>query len=84
MRFALGGNDGLFSSFLEWFQHTFVSIKALVSNHGSGLDGRQQDIVFVQPAGLSFGEMKTGRVAERIYRGVNFGAQSAFTASDGL
>ena len=74
---CLGRDDGLFSGLLQRFQHSLVGVKALVGDHGVGLELRQQHIGPIQFAGLAFGEMKADRVAERIDRPprrVNFGA----------
>ena len=79
-----GRNDGLFSSLLQEFQDPFVGVEALVGDHRFGFELRQQHVSSVQFAGLSFGEMKAYRVAERIHSGVNLGAQPALAASDGL
>jgi hypothetical protein len=45
---------------------------------------RQQHIGSIQIAGLTAGQMKADGVAQGIDRGMNFGAQPAFAASDGL
>jgi hypothetical protein len=79
-----GRDDGLFSSLLQGFEHPLVGVKALVGDHRVGFQLRQQDICPVQLTGLAFGEMETQRIAERIDRGVDLGAQSAFAATDGL
>ena len=77
-------NDGLFSSLLQRFEHSFVSVKSLVGDHCVGLQLRQQDLCSVQLTGLALGKMETERVAERIDGGVDLGAQPAFAATDGL
>ena len=81
---GLGWDDSLFSSLLQGFEHPFVGVEALVGDHRIGFQSRQQHIGPVQFAGLAFGEVKANRVAERIDGGVNFSAQPAFAASDGL
>ena len=79
-----GWNDGLFSSFLEWFEHSLIGVKALVCNHGGGLQLRQQDIGPIQLTSLALRQVKTERIAQRIDGGVDLGAQPAFAATDGL
>jgi len=77
-------DDGLFTSLLQGFEHRLVGVEALVGDHCVGFQLRQQGICSVQITGLAFGEMEAKRVAERIDRGVDLGAQSAFAAADGF
>jgi hypothetical protein len=74
----------LFSSLLQGLEHPLVGVEALVGDHRVGFQLRQQDICPVQLTGLTVGEMEPKRVAERIDRGVDLGAQSPFAATDGL
>jgi len=86
LHFSIGfrRNDGLFSGLFQRFEHPFIGIEALVGNHGSGFQQRQQRIGSIQFASLAFGEMKADRVAERIDGGMNLGAPSALAGADGL
>ena len=80
----LGRDDRLFSGLLQGFEHPFVGLEALVADDRFGFELRQQYIGPAQFAGLTLGKMKANRVAEGIDGGVNFGAQAAFAASDGV
>jgi hypothetical protein len=65
-------------------QDPLVGIEALVGEQNVSFQLRQQHIGPFQIAGLSAGEMKSKRIAKGIDSGVNFGAQPALAASDGL
>jgi hypothetical protein len=77
-------DDSLFSRLLQGFEYPFVGVEALVGDHRFGFELRQQNIGTIEFASLAFGEVKADRIAKRIDGGVNFRAQPAFTASDGL
>ena len=81
---CLGRDDGLYPSLLQGFENPFVGVEALVGNHRFGRQSGQQNVGPIEFTGLAFGKMKTDRVAEGIDGGVNFSAQPAFAASDGL
>ena len=78
------GYDCGFARLLQGNQDPLVGIEAFVGKHDVSFNLRQQHIRPIQIAGLTSGEMKANRVAQGIDRGMNLGAQSAFTASDGL
>ena len=66
------------------FEHPLVGIERLVGNERLGLKLRQQGIGSGQIVLLTAGEMKAGRIAERIDGGVDLGGQPALAAADGL
>ena len=61
-----------------------VGIERLVSDQHAGLHARQQVVCSDEVVGLAASEMKAGRIAERIDRGVYLGAQSPARAPDRL
>src|SRR5215207_388457 len=65
-------------------EHALVGIERLVGNEGVRFQPGQKSIRSGQVVLLTAGEMKAGRIAERIDGGVDFGAQPAARASDGL
>lgn len=80
----LGRNHGNFAHLLPGNQDPLVGVEAFVGKQNVSFQLRQQHIGSFQIAGLSAGEMKSNGVAKSVYGGVNFGAQPAFAASDGL
>jgi len=81
---GLGWNHRGLSRLLPRNQNSLVGIKAFIRQQDVGLQLGQQHIGALQVAGLSAGEMKSNRVAQRVHGGVNLGAQPAFAAPDGL
>src|SRR5215204_3934977 len=77
-------DDRHLAGFSQRREHPRVGIERLVGNERLGLKLRQQGIRSSQVVLLTAGEMKAGRIAERIDGGVDFGAQPAARASDGL
>src|SRR5215211_8633596 len=77
-------DHGCLAGLGQRFEHPRVGIERLVGNERLGLKLREQGIRSSQIVLLTAGEMKAGRVAERIDGGVDFGAQPAARASDGL
>ena len=73
-----------FSGRRQRLDHTLLSIKRLVGNQRLGLQLGQQVIGAHQVMRLAAGQDNAGRIAERIDRGVDLGAQSAARAPDGL
>jgi hypothetical protein len=71
---CFGRDDCLFSGLFQGIQNPFIGVEAFIADHGSGFDSRQEHIGSVQLAGLAFGEMKIGRVAECIDGSMNLGA----------
>ena len=65
-------------------EHALVCIERLVGNERPGLKRGQQGIGSGQIVLLTAGEMKAGRIAERIDGGVDLGGQPALAAADGL
>src|SRR3954466_1431861 len=73
-----------FTGFSKRLEHPLVGIERFVGNERLGLKVGQQGIGSSQIVLLTAGEMKADRIAERIDGGVDFGAQPAARASDGL
>src|SRR3954466_4889650 len=65
-------------------EHPLVGIEGFVGNERLGLKRGQQGIGSGQIVLLTAGEMKAGRIAERIDGGVDLGAQPSARASKGL
>src|SRR5215204_141814 len=78
------GDDGCLAGFSQRFAHPRVGIERLVGDERLGLKLREQGIRPLQIMSLARREQKAGRIAERIDGGVDFGAQPAARASDGL
>src|SRR3954462_5262874 len=72
------------TGFSKRLEHPLVGIERFVGNERFGLKVGQQGIGSSQIVLLTPGEMKAGRIAERIDGGVDFGAQPSARASDGL
>src|SRR3954468_12282539 len=72
------------AGFSERLEHPLVRIERLVGNERLGLKVGQQGIGSSQIVLLTPGEMKAGRIAERIDGGVDFRAQPSARAPDGL
>jgi hypothetical protein len=81
---GLRWNHGNFTRLLPGVQDALVGVEALVGEQNISVQLRQQYIGPFQIAGLSTGEMKSNGIAERVDGGVNFGAQPALAAPDGL
>lgn len=64
--------------------HAGLRVIGLVGDDGGGLGARQQRIGAFEIVGLPGREMKSGRIAQRIDRGVNLRAQPASAAPDGF
>src|SRR3954471_19484009 len=65
-------------------EYPLVGIEGFVGNERLGLKRGQQGIGSGQIVLLTAGEMKAGRIAERIHQGVDLGGQPALAAADGL
>src|SRR3954462_12294104 len=65
-------------------EYPLVGIEGFVGNECLGLKLREQRIGSGQIVLLTAGEMKAGRIAERIHQGVDLGGQPALAAADGL
>src|SRR3954452_17356020 len=72
------------AGFSERLEHALVRIERFVGNERLGFKLWEQGIGSGQIMLLTAGEMKAGRIAERIDGGVNFGAQPSARAPDGL
>lgn len=77
-------NDGSPSCVLQLFQHALISIIGFIGQQGVGDHSRQQDVCAVKVMRLTAGKMKGQRVAEGIDQRMDFRAQPAPTAPDGL
>ena len=78
------GDDGRLAGFSERLEHALVGIERLVGDERLGLKLWEQGIGSGQIVRLTAGEMKAGRIAERIDGGVDLGGQPALAAADGL
>ena len=81
---GLGRNYGPLACLRQRNQRPLIGLEAFVGKQDIGLHQRQQGIGSLQIAGLSRRKMKPGRVAQGVDRGMDFGAQSALAAPDGL
>src|SRR3954468_15290684 len=72
------------AGFSERLERALVRIERFVGNERLGFKLWEQGIGSGQIMLLTAGEMKAGRMAERIDGGVNFGAQPSARAPDGL
>src|SRR5215204_2322579 len=77
-------DDRHLAGFSQRFAHPRVGIERLVGDDDIGLDLRKERVRPLQIMSLARREQKAGRIAERIDGGVDFGAQPAARASDGL
>jgi len=84
--FAVGlcGNDRVYFGVAQVFDHPLVGVVGLVGKQRVGLKPRQKRVGALEIMCLSGREMEAGRIAQRVYRSVDFRAQSAFTAADRL
>ena len=80
----LGWNHGGFPGLCQGLEHSFVRVVAFISNDDRRYERWQQEVGSVQIAGLAGCQHKAGWVTERLDGRMNFGAQPAFTTSDGL
>lgn len=80
----LGRNHDCFTGLLQRFDHSGIGVITFVSDDGIGAHGRQKLIGPVQVAGLPLAQPQPRRVAKCINRGMDFGAQTAFAAANGL
>lgn len=69
---------------LQRFEHPRIGVITFIGQHSISGDGRKKYIGAIQIAGLAAGQMKAGRIAQCIDRGMDFRTQATFTASDGL
>jgi hypothetical protein len=81
---AFLGNDNCLTGGQQRLDEALVGIERLVSQQDFGLHVRQQGIAALQIVGLARGQEEAKRIAQRVDRGVDFGAQSAFAAPDRL
>jgi hypothetical protein len=81
---GFGRDDRGLAGLRQRFNHARVSIESLIGNHGVRGDLGEQRVGAFQIVGLPRSEMEAGRIAERIDRGVDLGAQPTFAASDRL
>jgi hypothetical protein len=77
-------DHGCLAGLGQRFEHPRVGIERLVGNERLGLKLREQGIRSSQIVLLTAGEMKAGRVAERIHQRVDLRGQPALAAADGL
>ena len=77
-------DHGCLAGVSQRLEHALVGIEGFVGDERLGLKLREQGIGSGQIVLLSAGEMKAGRIAERIDGGVDLGGQPALAAADGL
>ena len=84
--FAVGlcWDDRFYFGVAQGLDHPFVGVISLVGEQRVGLKPRQKRVSALEIMRLSGREMKAGRIAQRVDRGVDFRAQSAFAATDRL
>jgi hypothetical protein len=58
----------------EWFNYPLVGVERLIGEQHIGLHVRQKFVCAHQIMSLATGQMKTNRIAEGVYQGVDFGA----------
>lgn len=81
---GLGRNHGRFPGLRQRLEHPFVGIVALIGNDNGRGESRQQHLGPFQITSLSGRQVKAGRVAQGIHRGMDLRAQPALATSDGL
>ena len=81
---ALGRDHDRLSSCKQRLDHPLVSIEGLVCQQGLGCHLRQQRVGALQIMGLPRRQDEVQRIAQRIDKGMDLGAQPAFAAPDGL
>jgi hypothetical protein len=86
LHFAIrpGWNHGRFPRLLQGLEHPLLRIVALIGDHNRGIESGQQGIGSFQVAGLSGGQQESRRITQGINGGMNFRAQPALAAADGL
>ncbi len=77
-------DHGCLAGLGQRLKHPRVGIERFVGNERLGLKLRQQGIGSGQIVLLTAGEMKAGRIAERIHQGVDLGGPPALAATQGL
>ena len=81
---GLGRDHRRLAGLCEWFDHPRLGIKRLVGDQHARGEVRQQGIGSLQVGRLPRRERAAGRVAERVDRGVDLGAQATPAAPDGF
>ena len=81
---ALGRDHDRLSPCKQRLDHPLVGIEGLVCQQGVGRHIRQQRVGAFQIVGLALRQDEAQRVAQRIDKRVNLGAQTAFAAPDRL
>jgi len=81
---ALGRNHERLSSCPQRFDHPLVGIEGLVCQQDLGRHTRQQRVGAFQVMGLARRQDEAQRIAQRIDKRMNLGAQPAFAAPDRL
>jgi len=80
----LRGDDSGFPCRTKHGQDPLVGIIGLVGEQGGGLHGRKKAVGADEVVRLTAGEEKADRVAQGVEQCVDFGAQAASRATDGL
>jgi hypothetical protein len=81
---TLGWNDELFSCGEQRLDNAFIGIESLVCQQGVSLHLGQKLVGTLQIMGLPRSQEESQRISEGVDHGMDFGAQSAFAASDRL
>ena len=81
---ALGGDDRDFACRQQWLDHALAGIEGFVRQQGIGLHLRQQRVGALQIMGLARRQEEVQRIAQRIDKRMNLGAQPALAAPNRL
>jgi hypothetical protein len=76
-----GSRHRVYFGVAQVFDHPLVGVVGLVGKQRVGRKLRQKRVGALEIMRLSGREMEAGRIAQRVYRSVDFRAQSAFTAA---
>lgn len=81
---AAGRNDEGLAGLFQRADNAFVGVVSFVGNHSVGLNRGKQEIGSVQIVSLAGRQSEAGRIAQGIHGRVNFAAQAAPAAPQGL
>ena len=81
---GLGWDDGDLAGPRERSEHALLGVERLVRDQRVGLDRGEQGVRPLEVVRLPGREREAGRVAQRVDRGMDLGAQAAFASADRL
>ena len=81
---GLGRDHRRLARLCEWFDHPRFGVERLVGDQRVGRKVGQQDVGTLQIVRLPRRQRETGRVTERVDRGVDLGAQATPATPDGF